>query len=92
MDLFFRLFPPLMACGLVLLLLRDLNRALWLKAWRNAWFSCRAKAVAAGNPRYRYDGVDEDGQHWLEKLDDDGEPTERYVPVRLHEYEELKGE
>ncbi len=40
---------------------------------------------------YRYDGVDEEEQHWLEEVEikPDGEEryTERYVPIRLGEYE-----
>lgn len=35
---------------------------------------------------YRYDGVDEDGQHWLERLEN-GEPTEDYIPIRMGAYE-----
>lgn len=51
----------------------------------------RENAVNAASdaaPHYRYDGVDEDGQHWLERveIDDDGSEiyTEDYVPIRLH--------
>lgn len=31
---------------------------------------------------YRYDGMDEDGQHWLERLEN-GEPTEKYIPIQF---------
>ncbi len=37
---------------------------------------------------YRYDGVDEEGQHWLEYIEvlADGTEiyTEKYVPIRLY--------
>jgi hypothetical protein len=29
--------------------------------------------------RYRYDGVDDDGEHWFELLDPKGKPTENYT-------------
>ncbi len=53
------------------------------------FLSCKrlAQNRLCREPQYRYDGVDENGQHWLEELRD-GEPTERYVPVRLYEYED----
>ncbi len=41
---------------------------------------------------FRYDGVDEEGQHWLERIEilADGSEifTESYVPIRLYAREE----
>jgi len=61
---------------------------------------CVQKAMEAkptSTPAFRYDGMDEDGQHWGEKLTPEGEPTEKYFrmdappPPALHLVASING-
>lgn len=55
------------------------------------------KAQPTSTPAFRYDGIDEDGQHWGEKLTPEGEPTEKYFrmdappPPALHLVASING-